>query len=62
MRKRSIIAISAFALLALANSTFAQDWRSDRFRLHSTTLENLATMPLSTIYDFQYTWGQRLLR
>ena len=53
MRKRSLIAISAFALLALANSTFAQDWRSDRF-LHSTTLENGATMPLSTIYDFQY--------
>jgi len=54
MRTRSIIALSAFGLLALANSAFAQDWRSDRFRVHSKTFENGATMPLSTIYDFQY--------
>jgi Raf kinase inhibitor-like YbhB/YbcL family protein len=50
MKKRlSIIAIAAFGFLALANFASAQD-----FRLSSSTFKNNRTMPLSTIYNYQY--------
>jgi len=49
-----MVAIAAFAFLALANFAFAQGWQHDQFQLNSTTFENGAPMPLSTIYNYQY--------
>lgn len=54
LRTLSIVAITAFAFLALPNLASAQDWQDHGFQLSSTTFENGATMPISTIYDYQY--------
>jgi Raf kinase inhibitor-like YbhB/YbcL family protein len=51
MKTLRIVAIAAFAPLALANFALAQDWQSESFRLSSTTFENGATVPISTIFD-----------
>jgi Raf kinase inhibitor-like YbhB/YbcL family protein len=53
MKRPSIVAMAAFPFLALANFAFAQDWQSERFRVSSTTFENGATMPLSTINNIE---------
>jgi|GEM_PF-560780 Raf kinase inhibitor-like YbhB/YbcL family protein len=53
MKTLSIIAITAFAFLALANFASAQDPQNDHFVLSSTTFENGATLPPSTIYNYQ---------
>jgi hypothetical protein len=52
MKTLSIMAITALAFLALANFACAQDPQDDHFVLSSTTFENGATLPLSTIYDY----------
>jgi hypothetical protein len=52
MKALSIIAITAFAFLALTNFSSAQDSQNDRFVLSSTTFENGATLPISTIYNY----------
>ena len=51
MKTLRIAAITAFSFLALANCASAQDWQKERFRVSSTTFENGATMPISTIYN-----------
>lgn len=53
IRKLSMVAIPALAFLALVNFAFAQDWKSDEFQLSSTTFENNATLPLSTIFNLE---------
>ncbi|MGA7315397.1 MAG: hypothetical protein WBX22_15625 [Silvibacterium sp.] len=38
----------------MANFASAQDWFSNQFSLRRTTFKNNGTIPLSTIYDYQY--------
>ena len=53
MKTLRVAAITAFVCLILANFASAQDWPKERFRVSSTTFENGATMPISTIYNLQ---------
>jgi hypothetical protein len=45
MKKLSIVAITAFAFLALANFAFAQDRQDDKFQVSSTTFKNNSILP-----------------
>jgi Raf kinase inhibitor-like YbhB/YbcL family protein len=54
MRRQTIIAITTFGFLSLATFTLAQDWSGNKFLLSSSTFKNNETLPISTIYNYQY--------
>jgi Raf kinase inhibitor-like YbhB/YbcL family protein len=54
VKRLSIITIATFGFLALAYFASGQDWQYNRFSLRSSTFQNNTTMPISTIYNFQY--------
>jgi Raf kinase inhibitor-like YbhB/YbcL family protein len=54
MKRQSVITIAAFGFLTLATFAAAQDWPNNQFSLRSSTFKNNQTMPLSTIYNYQY--------
>ena len=51
MKTLSIVAITAFAFLALANFASAQDWRDDKFQVSSTTFKNNSILPIIVIHN-----------
>jgi Raf kinase inhibitor-like YbhB/YbcL family protein len=51
MKTLSTVAITALALLALANFASAQDWRGDKFRVSSTTFKNNSILPIRVIQN-----------
>jgi phosphatidylethanolamine-binding protein (PEBP) family uncharacterized protein len=52
MKKKATSAFTALAFLALSSFASAED--RARFQLSSTTFEDGATMPISTIYNYLY--------
>jgi Raf kinase inhibitor-like YbhB/YbcL family protein len=51
MKTPSIVAITAFAFLALANFASAQDRRDDKFQVSSTTFKNNSILPIIVIHN-----------
>jgi Raf kinase inhibitor-like YbhB/YbcL family protein len=51
MKTLSSVAITTFALLALANFGSAQDWQDHKFQVSSTTFENNSILPIITIHN-----------
>ena len=52
MKTLSIVAITAFAFLALANFASAQDSQDHTFQVSSTTFKNNTFLPISAIHNF----------
>jgi phosphatidylethanolamine-binding protein (PEBP) family uncharacterized protein len=51
MKTLSIVAITAFAFLTLANFASAQDWQEHKFRVSSTTFKNNSILPIGVIHN-----------
>ena len=51
MKTLSIVAITAFAFLALANFASAQDRQDDKFQVSSTTFKNNSILPIIVIHN-----------
>jgi Raf kinase inhibitor-like YbhB/YbcL family protein len=52
MKTLTIISITIIGFLVVASFASAQDWEDHQFRVTSTTFENGATLPISTIDNF----------
>jgi Raf kinase inhibitor-like YbhB/YbcL family protein len=54
VKRLSRITFSTVGLLALAYFASGQDWQNNHFSVQSSTFQNNTTLPISTIFNYQY--------